>query len=161
MTVAIRRLGKPGDLGWVIMAHEIYAREYGWDVSFEELVARIVADYVAGHDPAREGAWIAEADGRRVGCVFCVAKDALTAQLRILLVDPAARGQGSGHALVRECVGFARAAGYQRMVLWTSDVLTSAAKIYRAAGFELAGQEQHRSFCADLTGQTYELDLRR
>src|SRR5258707_5122310 len=104
--VSIRRLGRPGDLGWVVMAHgEIYAAEFGWDTSFEALVARIVADYAADRDPAREAAWIAELDGRRVGCVFCVGADETTAQLRILLVDPAARGHRLGARLVAECCG--------------------------------------------------------
>src|SRR5215469_15614638 len=115
-TAEIRRLGRPGDLGWVVMAHgEVYAAEFGWDESFEALVARIVADYAAGRDPAREAAWIAEINGRRVGCVFCVAADEGTAQLRILLVDPAARGHGLGRALVDQCVAFARQAGYQQI----------------------------------------------
>jgi GNAT superfamily N-acetyltransferase len=159
--VCIRGLGRPGDLGWVVMAHgELYAAEYGWDGTFEALVARIVADYAASRDPARQAAWIAEVSGRRVGCVFCVARDARTAQLRILLVDPAARGQGVGSRLVAECIGFARAAGYQQMVLWTNHPLTAAAKIYRAAGFQLIAEEPHHSFGTDLTGQTYHLDLR-
>jgi GNAT superfamily N-acetyltransferase len=158
--VTIRPLGQPGDLGWVVMAHgEIYARQFGWDTSFEALVARIVAGYAAGHDPGREAAWVAEADGRRAGCVFCVATDDQTAQLRILLVDPAARGRGIGQELVRGCVRFAHDAGYQRLTLWTNDPLVSAARIYRAAGFRLVAEEPHRSFGADLTGQTYELDL--
>lgn len=161
MPASIRRLGEPGDIGWVIMAHgEFYAAEYGWDASFEALVARIVADYAARHDPDREAAWIAEADGKRVGCVFCVGKDAEVAQLRILLVDPAARGHGTGGKLVAKCIGFARQAGYRRLVLWTNDPLTSAARIYRAAGFELTAEEPHHSFGADLIGQTYQLDLR-
>lgn len=159
-SVQIRRLGQPGDLGWVVMAHgEIYAAEFGWDISFEALVARIVADYGGAHDPVREAAWIAELAGRRAGCVFCVVKDDETAQLRILLVDPAARGRGVGQMLVEECVRFARAVGYQRMVLWTNDPLTSAARIYTAAGFRLIAEEPHRSFGVDLVGQTYELDL--
>jgi len=111
--VKIRALGAAGDLGWVVMAHgEMYATEFGWDTSFEALVARIVADYAAQHDPAREAAWIAELDGRRIGCVFCVAADATTAQLRILLVDPSARGHHVGGRLVDECISFARSAGY-------------------------------------------------
>jgi GNAT superfamily N-acetyltransferase len=158
--VSIRRVGQPGDLGWVVMAHgEIYAREFGWDTSFEALVARIVADYAGSHDPSRDAGWIAELDGERVGCVFCVAKDEATAQLRILLVDPAARGRGVGRLLVDECVRFARDAGYRRMTLWTNDPLTSAARIYRAAGFRLVAEQPHHSFGTDLVGQTYELDL--
>lgn len=156
----IRPLDQPGDLGWVVMAHgEVYAREFGWDTTFEALVARIVADYAAGHEPTCEAAWIAEVDGRRAGCVFCVAEDDTTAKLRILLVDPAARGTGIGRELVACCVGFARAAGYERMTLWTNDPLTSAARIYTAAGFRLTTEEPHHSFGVDLIGQTYDLDL--
>jgi GNAT superfamily N-acetyltransferase len=158
--VAIRPLGDPGDLGWVVLAHgEIYAREYGWDASFEGLVARIVADFAASRDPSRETAWIAERAGQRAGCVFCIAKDNGTAQLRSLLVDPAARGLGLGRRLVDECVTFARRAGYQKMVLWTNDPLVSAIRIYLAAGFRLVREEPHHSFGVDLVGQTYELDL--
>jgi GNAT superfamily N-acetyltransferase len=158
--VTIRPLSRPGDLGWVVMAHgETYATEFGWDASFEALVARIVADYAGSHDPEREAAWIAELSGQRVGCVICVAKDHHTAQLRILLVSPAARGLGIGRRLVGQCVDFARAVGYRRMVLWTNAPLTSAAHIYLAAGFSLIAEEPHHSFGADLVGQTYELEL--
>ena len=158
----IRPLGRPGDLGWVVQAHgEVYAAEFGWDGEFEALVAHIVADYAGGHDPVREAAWIAELDGRRVGCVFCVAADAETAQLRILLVHPTARGHGLGARLTRCCLDFARAAGYARMRLWTNHPLAAARHIYLAAGFRLVGTDRHRSFGADLTGQTYELDLAR
>ena len=158
--VTIRPLGEPGDLGWVVMAHgEVYAREFGVDASFEALVARIVADYAGGRDHEREAAWIAEADGRRAGCIFCVTEDATTARLRILLVDPAARGQGIGQELVRRCVTFARDAGYLRMTLRTNEPLVSAARIYRAAGFRLVAEEAHHSFGVDLVGQTYDLDL--
>jgi GNAT superfamily N-acetyltransferase len=158
----IRALGAAGDLGWVVMAHgQIYAAEFGWDTSFEALVARIVADYAAQHDPAREAAWIAELDGRRVGCVFCVAADATTAQLRILLVDPSARGHHLGGQLVDECISFARRAGYERMKLWTNHPLTAARKIYLARGFTLVSEETHHSYGAELIGQVYELDLRR
>jgi GNAT superfamily N-acetyltransferase len=157
---AIRRLGRPGDLGWVVMAHgEMYAAEFGWNTDFEALVAKIVADYAAGPDPRREAAWIAEAGGHRVGCVFLVAKDAETAQLRILLVDPAARGQHLGRRLVAECIEFARKAGYRRMVLWTNEPLAAARHIYLAAGFSLVSEESHHSFGVDLTGQYYELGL--
>jgi GNAT superfamily N-acetyltransferase len=158
--VAIRRLGQPGDLGWVVMAHgEMYAAEFGWDTSFEALVARIVADYAGDHDPARDAAWIAEVDGRRAGCIFCVAGDDTTARLRILLVDPAARGHGLGRRLVDTCMEFAREAGYARMELWTNDVLAAARAIYLKCGFTLVAQEQHHSFGADLTGQTYAAGL--
>ena len=156
----IRDLGVPGDLGWVVMAHgEQYAAEFGWDATFEALVARIVADYAADHDPAREGAWIAERDGRRVGCVFCVRKDDETAQLRILLVTPEGRGLGLGRRLVDHTVAFARAAGYRRMVLWTNDPLAAARRIYLERGFRLVDEERHRSFGADLVGQNYVLAL--
>jgi GNAT superfamily N-acetyltransferase len=159
--VRIRALGTAGDLGWVVMAHgEIYATEFGWDTSFEALVARIVADYAAQHDPAREAAWIAELDGRRVGCVFCVAADASTAQLRIPLVDPSARGHHVGRRLVDECIVFARNAGYERMRLWTNHPLTAARKVYLARGFTLVSEEAHQSFGVGLIGQVYELDLR-
>lgn len=158
--IQIRQLGRPGDLGWVVMAHgELYAAEYGWDASFEALVARIVADFAADRDPEREAAWIAELDGRRVGCVFCVAVDATTAQLRILLVDPAARGRGLGGRLVDECVAFARRAGYARMRLWTNDPLVAARRVYLSRGFALVDEHAHHSFGADLTGQVYQLVL--
>jgi GNAT superfamily N-acetyltransferase len=157
---SIRPLGRPGDLGWAVMAHgEVYAGEFGWNGEFEALVARIVADYAGSRDPERETAWIAEVGGRRAGCVFVVAKDAETAQLRILLVDPAARGHHLGQRLVGECVGFARRAGYRRMVLWTNHPLAAARHIYLAAGFSLVSEESHHSFGVDLTGQYYELDL--
>jgi GNAT superfamily N-acetyltransferase len=157
----IRRLGRPGDLGWVVMAHgEVYAAEFGWDTSFEALVARIVADYAANNDPVREAAWIAEMDARRVGCVFCVAADETTAQLRILLVDPSARGRHVGGMLVDECVAFARQAGYKRMKLWTNHPLVAARRIYLSFGFKLVQEERHHSFGVDLMGQVYELDLR-
>ena len=158
--VTIRRLGKPGDLGWVVMAHgEMYEREFGWDASFEALVAKIVADYAGDHDDEREAAWIAEQDGRRVGCVFCVAAGGQTAQLRILLVDPAARGHGLGARLVDECLAFARQAGYKQMRLWTNHPLAAARSIYLSRGFRLAEEEPHHSYGADLVGQVYELDL--
>jgi len=157
----IRPLGEPGDLGWVVMAHgEVYASEFGWDTSMEALIARIVADYANGNDARREAAWIAERDGRRVGCVFCVAgDDPSTAKLRILLVHPDGRGAGLGRELVDRCVAFAREAGYGRMRLWTNHPLTAARRIYLDVGFELIEEEPHHSFGVDLIGQTYELDL--
>ena len=151
---------RPGDLGWVVQRHgEIYAREHGWTMAFEALVARIVADYLEQHRPGRENAWIAEVDGQRAGCVLCVRKDDETAQLRVLLVEAWARGHGLGARLVDECIRFARACGYRKLVLWTNDVLASARKIYQAAGFELAGEEHHHSFGKDLVGQYWELRL--
>ena len=142
------------------MAHgEQYAAEFGWDASFEALVARIVADYAAGHEAGREGAWIAEHAGKRVGCVFCVSKDDETAQLRILLVTPEARGLGLGQRLVDHTVEFARAAGYRLLVLWTNDPLAAARRIYLARGFRLVDEERHHSFGVDLVGQNYALSL--
>ena len=160
MGVEIRVADRPGDLGWMVWQHgEVYAATLGWDPSFEALVARIVADWANDHDPAREAAWIAELDGERVGCVFCVAADERTAQLRILLVDPRARGHGLGTRLTRACVDFARAAGYERMRLWTNHPLAAARRIYLAEGFRLVEEEPHTSFGAELIGQVYELPL--
>jgi GNAT superfamily N-acetyltransferase len=158
--VRIRRTGEPGDLGWMIKAHgEVYAAEYGWDASFEALVAGIVADFAAKADATREAGWIAEDDGERVGCVLCTAANQETAELHVLLTLPSARGRGVGRALVRTCKDFATAAGYRRMELWTNDVLVAARRIYLAEGFRLIGSEPHHSFGAELVGQTYEADL--
>jgi GNAT superfamily N-acetyltransferase len=160
MQTEVRPLGRPGDLGWVIMAHgEVYAAQFGWDADFEALVARIVADYAERRDPERDAAWIAEVDGVRAGCVFCVGAGPDTAQLRILLVDPAARGHGLGARLVAECLAHARAAGYRRITLWTNDVLVAARRIYQAAGFTLDSAEPHHSFGVDLVGQTWSRTL--
>ena len=157
--VRIRPPG-PGDLGWVVQEHGArYAAEHGWDATFEALVARIVADFACDHDPQRERAWIAEVDGRTAGCIFCVRQDGATAQLRLLLVTPAARGLGLGQLLVDECLSFARASGYRELVLWTNDVLTAARHIYEKAGFQLAAEEQHHSFGQDLAGQTWRLRI--
>ena len=158
--VQVRPADRPGDLGWMVMAHgELYSREYGWNAEFEALTARIVADFAAAHDPRREAAWVAELDGRRAGCVLCVADDDRTARLRILLVSPEARGHGIGVRLVDRCLEFARGAGYERMVLWTNDVLTSARRIYEARGFVLVEESRHHSFGHDLVGQTWSLEL--
>jgi GNAT superfamily N-acetyltransferase len=166
--IVIRELGRPGDLGWVVQAHgEVYADEFGWDTSFEALVARIVADYAADHDPTREAAWIAEVGGERVGCVFLVGADRKAngkadehlARLRILLVHPKGRGHGAGDLLVTTCLDFARRAGYRRVTLWTNDVLASARRIYQGHGFVLVDQEAHHSFGHDLVGQNWTLDL--
>jgi GNAT superfamily N-acetyltransferase len=156
----IRPLGRPGDLGWVVQAHgETYAAEFGWDETFEASVARIVTNYAIDHDPQREAGWIAELGTRRVGCVFCVREDEDTARLRTLLVTPPARGQHLGQRLVDTCVDFARAAGYNRIVLWTNHPLVAARRIYLDRGFQLTDQEPHHSYGVDLVGQTYELTL--
>jgi len=156
----VLRAPEPGDLGWVVHAHgALYASEFGWDATFEALVARIAADYAAHHDPGRERAWIAAVEGRPAGCVLCVRKDEATAQLRLLLVEPWARGMAIGERLVTECIAFARAAGYAQMVLWTNDVLIAARRIYERAGFVLTGEEPHHSFGHDLVGQDWRLDL--
>ena len=157
--VVLRPSG-PGDYGWVVQRHgALYAEEYGWDESFEALVARIVADYVDHRDPRRESAWIAEVDGEPVGCIFCVKKTDKVAQLRLLLVEPRARGAGIGARLVDECMRFARRAGYSEMMLWTNDVLTSARRIYERAGFKLVEEERHHSFGHDLVGQNWSVVL--
>ncbi|WP_454850415.1 GNAT family N-acetyltransferase [Promicromonospora soli] len=159
--MVIRQADQPGDLGWVVMTHgEVFHRQLGWNTDFEALVARIVADYAAGHDPAAESGWIAEVDAERAGCVFLVAGDEPgVAKLRILLVSPEARGLGIGGRLVDECLSFARAAGYRRVTLWTNDVLVSARRIYESVGFTLADEEKHHSFGHDLVGQNWILDL--
>ena len=151
----------PGDLGWVVERHGYrYAAEYGWDTTFEALVARIVADFAERDDSKREAAWIAELDGERVGCVFCTAADAEdTAQLRLLIVEPSARGAGVGTRLVDECLLFARRAGYRRITLWTNDVLVAARRIYERAGFRCDRREPHHSFGRDLVGEYWSRDL--
>ena len=150
----------PGDLGWVVERHgALYAEQYGWDESFEALVARVVAEYAEDRDPERESAWIAELDGGPVGCVFCVRKDEKVAQLRLLLVEPRTRGRGIGSRLVDQCIEFARAAGYERIMLWTNDVLDDARRIYERAGFKLAESEPHHSFGRDLVGQNWWREL--
>jgi DNA-binding MarR family transcriptional regulator/GNAT superfamily N-acetyltransferase len=158
-TVLLRSLA-PGDLGWVVERHgALYAAEYGWDDTFEGLVAKIVAEYVERRDARKDAAWIAEVDGERAGCIFCVRKDDETAQLRLLLTEPRARGCGVGSRLVDECVRFARRAKYKRIVLWTNHPLVAARKIYERAGFRLTREEKHHSFGHDLVGQSFSMDL--
>ncbi len=156
--VVVRDADRPGDLGWILMAHgERYAAEYGWSV--EAVTARIVADFAAGAVPGRDAAWVADLDGRRVGSVLCVREDATTARLRLLLVEPDARGLGVGRGLVERCVSFARNAGYGSLVLWTNEPLASARHLYLAAGFALVEEETHTEFGAELVGQSYVLRL--
>jgi DNA-binding MarR family transcriptional regulator/GNAT superfamily N-acetyltransferase len=151
---------RPGDFGWVVHRHGVlYAAEYGWDATFEALVARVVADYVDKHEARRENAWIAEVAGEPVGCVFCVRRDDTTAQLRLLLVEPSCRGMGIGARLVDECLSFARLAGYKSIMLWTNDVLGDARRVYERAGFRLADQGEHHSFGHDLVEQIWTRDL--
>jgi GNAT superfamily N-acetyltransferase len=160
--IRVRPLGEPGDLGWVVKAHgEIYAQEFGWNTEFEVLVLQIVADFTRDASPIPRAAWIAELDGRRVGCIFCVPDDDPgVAKLRILLVDPVARGQRLGKRLVATALEFARSAGFERVRLWTNHPLVAARRVYVAMGFALVAEQNHHSFGVDLTGQTYELDLR-
>ena len=150
----------PGDMGWMIERHgAIYAEEFGWNSDFEALVARIVADFHEDFQPALTNAWIAELDGRRAGCVLCCRHDAETAQLRILLVEPWARGHQLGERLVEACITFAAGAGYRTLRLWTNDVLVAARTIYQARGFRLVEEEPHHSFGHDLVGEIWQLDL--
>ncbi|HZE40807.1 MAG TPA: helix-turn-helix domain-containing GNAT family N-acetyltransferase [Stackebrandtia sp.] len=157
----IIRAPRPGDLGWMIQRNgAVYAAEHDWDDQYEALVARIVADYAANHDPQREACWIAELDGRAVGAVMCVqGPDADTAKLRVLLVEPSARGRGIGARLVDECLDFARKAGYRRITLWTMSVLEPARRVYQRAGFVLESEEDTRSFGHDLTAQVWSRPL--
>jgi DNA-binding MarR family transcriptional regulator/GNAT superfamily N-acetyltransferase len=151
---------RPGDMGWVVQRHgALYAQEYGWDERFEALVASIVAKFIERFDPARERCWIAEKDGEAVGSVFLVKRGKSVAQLRLLIVDPKARGLGIGARLVGECEAFARASGYRTITLWTNSVLTSARRIYEAAGYRLVDSEPHESFGHKLVGENWEKTL--
>ena len=160
----ILRPHRVGDMGWVVHRESIgYAEQYGWDNTFEALAARIVNEFVTNFDAGRERCWIAEIDGQNVGHVFLVKhpSELRTAKLRLLFVEPCARGLGLGDALVNECIRFARTAGYQKVVLWTQSILTSAHRIYKKAGFQLIKEEPHHSFGHDLIGQEWELELTR
>lgn len=159
-TPYLLRPHQPGDIGWVVSRHgALYAKEYGWDETFEALVAEIAAKFLRRFDAKRERCWIAEKDGDNVGSVFLVKKTAMVAQLRLLLVEPTARGLGIGQRLVEECIAFARRSSYLKIVLWTNDILHAARRIYEAKGFHLVEDEPHHSFGHDLVGQIWELKL--
>jgi len=151
-----------GDMGWIVYRESVgYAEQYGWDEKFEALVAKIVEEFVTNFDPTRERCWIAEMDGQNVGHIFLVKHptQAKTAKLRLLFIEPCARGMGLGDALVNECIQFARTAGYRTVVLWTQSILSAAHRIYERAGFRLVKEEPHHSFGQDLIGQEWELKL--
>ncbi|WAH38359.1 bifunctional helix-turn-helix transcriptional regulator/GNAT family N-acetyltransferase [Alicyclobacillus dauci] len=154
------RQHEPGDMGWVVHMHgRLYAEEYGWDEHFEALVAQICSDFINNFNPDKERCWIAEMDGQVVGSVFVVQSSETVAKLRLLLVDPKARGLGLGRRLVDLCIRFAKRKGYKKLVLWTNDVLVTARNIYQKAGFKLIEKEPHHSFGHDLVGETWELSL--
>lgn len=156
----ILRPHQPGDIGWAVQQHGLlYAQQYGWDESFEALAAEVGAKFIRDFDPKRERAWIAEKDGENVGCVFLVKQSDEVAKLRMLLVHPKARGLGIGKRLVQECIRFARARGYQKITLWTNDILTTARHIYKQTGFKLVAEEPHFSFGHHMVGETWELEL--
>jgi DNA-binding MarR family transcriptional regulator/GNAT superfamily N-acetyltransferase len=157
---AVLREPRPGDMGWVVQSHgSLYAGEYGFDSSFEGLVAEIAAKFLSSFDASRERCWIADIDGAQVGSVFLVRHTDDVAKLRLLLVDPAGRGQGLGQRLVAECIAFGKACGYRKITLWTQSILVAARRIYQDAGFALVTTEPHRSFGQNLIGETWERDV--
>ncbi len=156
----VLRPHRPGDIGWVVARHgALYAQEYGWDISFEAAVAEIAAQFITSFDPLRERCWIAEIDGEPVGSAFLVRESGAVAKLRLLIVDPKARGLGIGRRLVEECIAFARASGYVQITLWTQSILTSARHIYQSAGFERVSENPHKGWGTPLVGETWRLHL--